>query len=198
MGDEMMGGMTGRGRGQKRTKLEERGSSSTGATGGELKQAMGSLPATVGKGDYEQPLMMAMLQGMNELALDVADMKGAIYRSWEGPADWSYVTQGISYRKEYGKKRQEAKGTQARVGHVKNYILAAMYMACKADKEVAEEDKKRLEEIIGKFLRDADGKLQLENATNLEHLVAHCQVIQGKKKSYINILMREGDEAEAG
>ena len=51
---------------------------------------------------------------------------------------------------------------------------------------------------MGKFLRDADNKLQLDNAHKLEHLVGHCQVIQGKKKSYINILMRDGDGMEAG
>ena len=153
---------------------------------------MGNLPSRVGTGDHEQPLMAAVLQGMQELTMDVQDLKGVVYRSWEVTRGCSYVAKGIEYRKSYGQRCSECRGSRIRVGHVKNYVLAAMYMAYKADRENAPAKRERMEELVGKKLRGEDGKLDLANAIKLEELVAHLQVVQGAKKSYINIKMREG------
>ena len=163
---------------------------------GSRDPAMGELAATVGRGTQEQPLMMAVLQGLTELSMDVADLKGAVYQSYEGPEDWSYVEMGMSYKKVYGKKCQEAKGTKQIVGHVKNYVMAAMFMAHAKDPDVSQQDKDRMEELVGKKLRGQDNKLHIENARQLEELVAHCQTVQGKKQSYINLKMKDTSEAK--
>ena len=123
---------------------------------------MGTLPDRVGTGDHEQPLMMAVLQGITELSMDVADLKGAIYnKSYEGPAEWRYLKEAIEYKKSYVKKCQEAKGSGTVVGHAKNYVLAGMYMAYKRDPENSKDKKYRMEELVGKLLRDDGMKLDL-------------------------------------
>ena len=123
-------------------------------------------------------------------------MKGAVYKSWELPVESSYVKVAIEYKKLYGKKCQEAKGTSARVGHVKNYVLAAMFMGYKKDAGNEDRKKERMEQIVGTQLRDDEGQLNIDKAIKLEKLVAHCQVIPGKKKSYVNMLMRDGEGKE--
>ena len=186
LADEEMEGIEGRLRKRRLAELSEE-------KGGGLREAMGSLPARVGKGEHEQPLMMAVLQGMQDLSMDVQDLKGAIYRSWEGPPEWTYVMKAVEFRKEYGKMCQQAKGTLTRVGHVKNYVLAGMFMAFKQDKQNTPEDQEEMERIIGKKLRDAEGTLQLKLAKDLDELVAHMQVVQAKKACYINLKLREGE-----
>ena len=56
---------------------------------------MGNLPATVGEGEYEQPLMEAVLQGMRGLVLDVQGIKSALYDSWEANPKSNYVATGL-------------------------------------------------------------------------------------------------------
>ena len=47
-----------------------------------LKEMLGDLPLRVGMDEHEQPLMMAVVQGMQELAMDVQDLKGATGLGW--------------------------------------------------------------------------------------------------------------------
>ena len=68
----------------------------------DLAAIQGHLPTMVGSGEHAQPLMEAMVQGMRDLAMDVADLKGTMYHSWEGPKDWQYVLKGVTYRQHYG------------------------------------------------------------------------------------------------
>ena len=175
---------------------DAQGSSGSGVDRKVGSAVMGNLPTEVGEGVHSQPLMMAVIQGITELSMDVADLKGATYKSYEGPADWRYIREAVDYKKTYGKRCQEAKGTSKVVGHVKNYVLAGMFMSYKRDPTNSVAEKERMEELIGKLLRDDSGKLDLENSKNLDRLVAHCQVIPGKKKSYVNLKMREGDGEE--
>ena len=92
---------------------------------------------------------MAVIQGMQGLAMDVQDLKGATYRSWVGPDDWTYVTETLKFRKEYGKMCQQAKGTKTIVGHVKNYVMAGLFMAYKRDKRNAAAEQ---EELVRAFV----------------------------------------------
>ena len=61
-------------------------------------------------------------------------------------------------------------------------------MAYKKDKRNTQAEQDEMEELVGKKLRDDGGVLQLRNATKLEDLVAHCQVVKNKKKGFINLL----------
>ena len=200
--DEVMGGTeaTGAGGDRKRRATGQGPPGPSGAMGSggpaSSSKLLGNLPERVGMGDHEQPIMMAVLQGITELSMDVADLKGATYESYEGPAEWRYLKEAIDYKKSYGKKCQEVKGSGTVVGHAKNDVLAGMYMAYQRDPENSKEKKDRMEELVGKLLRDDGNKLDLNRARGLEKLVAHCQVIPGKKKSYVNLKMRDGPGEE--
>ena len=96
---------------------------------GTLEAARRALPETIGEGEHQQPLMMGVLQAVRELAHDVQDLKMTAYNYWEGPVDWTYVKMALDYRREYGIACSNARGTSRKVGAVKNYLLAALYMA---------------------------------------------------------------------
>ena len=76
-----------------------------------MKEALGNLPTTVGKGEHQQPIMEAIVMGMRDLALKVSDLEGAVYMSWEGPISWDYVNYGVEYRKHYSDACRQVKGT---------------------------------------------------------------------------------------
>ena len=72
--------------------------------------AMGNLPATVGTGEFEQPLMEAVLQGFRDMALDLEGVKGALYDSWEIPPGSTYVEEGLVMKEQWNKDCREKKG----------------------------------------------------------------------------------------
>ena len=197
--EEVVGVPNGKG-GAKRYRTEGQGSASaapeaanlgakgTRQEGVPVATALGNLPATVGKGEFEQPLMEAVLSGMRDLAMEVADLKGAIYHAWEGPPEWDYVTKGIEYRKHYSDQCRAAKGTGTSLGHMKNYVAMGLVMAYRGDKTNSRESNLAMEELVGQRLRNKERKMDLMNARQLADLVAHCQVVKTKKKSFVNIL----------
>ena len=68
--------------------------------------------------------------------------------------------------------------------------MLGLYAALRKDTSVKEEDKTRMEELLGKHLRDAEGRLPTERALEIAGMVAYCQIVRTKKKGFINLLMR--------
>ena len=59
-----------------------------------------------------------------------------------------------------------------------------------------EEDKTRMEELLGKHIRNADGRLSTERALEIANMVAYCQVVR-IKKGFTNLLMWTGHRVAA-
>ena len=155
---------------------------------------MGDLPTTVGQGEYEQPLMEAVLQGMRDMAVDIQELKAANYDSWELPPDSDYVTECLTMKDQYVKDCREKKGTN--IGDMKNYVFFGLMKALTEDKRTRPQAKAAAMEIIGKRMKNSEGEFDLTNAKKLGDLVGHCQVIRTKnrKKAFANIMIREGEE----
>ena len=176
-----------RGRGENGTT---RAGSSTLA-GDKDKNPMGNLPATLGEGEHEKPMMEGILVALRELAIDVQDLKGALYVSWELERDNPYILEGQKMKEHYQAACRQAKGTGTVLGHMKNYCMVGLYAAAKKDPNISAESKATPEQLMGHLLRK-EGRLTLENALAISPHVAYCQVVRTKKKGFINILLREG------
>ena len=74
--------------------------------------------------------------------------------------------------------------------------MIGFYAAIRKDDGILEAQKTKLEELMEKHIRNADGRLSTENALAISPLVAYCQVVRTKKKGYINLLMRTGPGLE--
>ena len=81
-------------RGRTAEGSQPRGTLASGSNG----DPMGNLPATLGEGEYERPLMEAILVALRDLSMDVQDLKGAVYMSWELERDSEYVTEGMKMK----------------------------------------------------------------------------------------------------
>ena len=136
---------------------------------------------------HQQPLMMGVLQAIRTLGEDVQDLKMAAYKFWEGPAEWKYVAAAMVMRKSYGEACATARGTGKRVGAVKNWLMAAMYVTYLADEEVAPEKKEEMRQLMGRFLVNADGQVDVANFDKIAHTVTHIEVTKAKYASYLTI-----------
>ena len=193
MGDEQDDIMTGAG--VKRGRGEQgpmRGGTLSSDT---EKSVMGNLPTTLGQGEHERPLMEGILVALRELAIDVQDLKGAVYMSWELERDSPYILEGQKMKEAYQADCRQAKGTGTSLGHQKNYCMIGVFSAAKKDSNLSTEQKDTLEQLMGKLLRK-EGRLTTERALSISDQVAYCQVIRTKKKGFINILLREGPGKE--
>ena len=168
------------------------GASSAGTP--DLASILGNLGTTVGSGEHEKPILEAVLQGMRDLSMDVQDLKGAVYQSWELERDSQYISQGMTYKEQYSQDCRENKGKGVDLGHQKNYIFAGFLMAMKTDKDLGPEGLAQVNALLEK-MRDTKGDLNLARVKSICHLVAHCQVVRTKKKGFVNILLR-GPEGE--
>ena len=184
-------------RGSKRARGSEAsgGASSKDLEGG-VKKMLGNLPVKVGQGDHEQPILEAVLQGMRDLSMDMQDIKGAMYHSWEMPDGSPYVDLAMDYKGIYSEACKKARGTGTNLGHQKNYVMMGIFLAYQADGDNSPKEKEVMEELLGTKLRNADKKLDIGNAKDLADIVAHCQVVKTKRKGFMNILMR-GDKGVA-
>ena len=159
-----------------------------------LTDLMGNLALTVGEGEYNQPMMMGILQAVTETARDVADLRTAMIRSYEGPVQWSYATLARRCLQSYAEEARRVKGTQTNLGPPKNYAAVGLAQAVLEDKAVPKEDRAALKDILrGRVLERAAGgsstaeKVTLSQAKKMEDVVLYCQVTVGKKKSYVNL-----------
>ena len=78
---------------------------------------MGTLPPTVGEGEYEQPLMQAILQNIRDLNIDNEQLKAAVYHTWELPVDSPYIQIPAEYKDHYSSDCRQKRGTD--LGHQK-------------------------------------------------------------------------------
>ena len=75
-----------------------------------LMEAMGDLPTHVGEGEFRQPLMEALCQGLRDVVLDVQEMKGALYDTWEVEPGSPYVEEALLLKEQYAKDCRTKKG----------------------------------------------------------------------------------------
>ena len=153
------------------------------------QKILGNLGPTVGSGEHEKPILEAVLQGMRDLSMDVQDLKGALYHSWELERESEYITLGMQYKEQYSLDCREHKGKGVDLGHQKNYIFTGILMAMKQDKDLGPDGREPVNMLLNK-LRDPAGKLSLARDKEICPLVAHCQVVRTKKKGFVNILLR--------
>ena len=91
---------------RKRMRQEGEGASSGAAASSaqgsrEAGQGMlGNVPSVVGQGDFQQPLMEAVLTGIRDLAVDVQEWKSAVYHSWEFQGDSAYVAKAMEFKEQ--------------------------------------------------------------------------------------------------
>ena len=159
---------------------------------------MVSPATTLGREEHEQPLMLGMMQALRGLSTDVQELKGAVYNHWEGPVGWTYVEKALELRREYGAACAKAKGTGRKVGGVKNYLLLAFFLAHQADPGAKEDNKRKMEELVGKLCRTIGGSLSIEKVQEVAHLVKHIEVAKGRGKTYLTIAMSRGVGADTG
>ena len=182
--------------GTKRSRTEggtSAGSAAGGAVAGDpCKDILGNLPKTLGEGEHERSIMEGILVALRDLSMDVQDLKGAMYMSWETDRDTPYIAEGMKMKEQYTEDCRKVRGQGVSLGHVKNYCMLGIFVAAKKDPNITEEQKQKLEELMGKHLRNGQGRLSTDNVLGIAHLVAYCQVVRTKKKGFINILMREG------
>ena len=159
---------------------------------------MGSLPATVGEGEHEQPLMEAVLQGMRGMALDIQGLKAALYDSWEANPKSNYVTSGLELNDLWNSDCRTKKGTN--IGDNKNYVLFGLYKAAMEDPKVTQEEKDLMKGIVGPRIKNAAGQYEMDKLKNLADLVGHCAVSRTKnrKRAFVNIMMRPGEGQQVG
>ena len=158
-----------------------------------MKNVMGNLPATLGEGEHERPMMEVILVALRDLSMDVQDLKGALYVSWELDKDSPYVLEGVKMKDAYQQECRKVKGTGVSLGHMKNYCMIGLFTAAKKDETLSPDAKATLENKMGKLLRNREGRLTTEKALEIAPMVAYCQVVRTKKKGFVNLLMRAGD-----
>ena len=178
----------------KRPRVEVEGNRASGSSSGparEMKEILGNLPATVGQGEHQRPIIEALATGLRDLSMDVQDMKTVITHAWEFPPDTAYVDQGMKFKEQYSKDCRAAKGTGKDLGHQKNYIFLGIYVAYRADRDNPTESKEFMENHVGKLMRNTEDKLDVAKAKEISKYISFCQVIRTKKKGFINLAVRE-------
>ena len=164
-----------------------------GPSMGDFKAALGNLPTTLGEGEHERPLMEAMALGMRDLSLGLQDVIGVTVESWELARDSPYVEKAMEWKDRYIKDCKASRGRGIDLGHMKNYILLGLFMAHQKEAGSTQEHKDTMEAMIGKKLRNGEGKIDLGNIKNLAPMVSYCQIVRTAKKGFLNITLR-GDE----
>ena len=159
----------------------------------DFKDALGNLPTTLGTGEHERPLMEAMMMGMRDLSLGVQDLMGLVVESWELNRDPPYVEKAMEYKDRYFKDCKANRGKGVDLGHMKNYVFLAMYLAHKMDPDGTQEEKDAMEEMIGKNMRNGEGSLDIGNVKTLAPMVSYCQITRTAKKGFLNMTLR-GEE----
>ena len=174
----------------KRQRGADQGALGSGSGSSTLSMTyMGAVPARVGSGEHERPIMEAVLMGMRDLAMDVQDLKGALYLSWELPMDATYITKGMEFKEQYAANCRKNKGQGLNLGHQKNYIFMGLYVAMMGDNDLTQEEKNMMEELVGAKLRE-EGQLSLTKAPAIALMVGACQVVRTKKKGFINLALK--------
>ena len=139
----------------KRRATEGGGYQAATAEEAKLAEAMGKLPVSIGEGEYQQPLMMGMLQAIATTARDVADLRMAVVKSYEGPVQWSYPAEAAKSTKTYAELARQVKGTKTNLGPAKNYAAAGLLIALLDDNQVGAEDKDEVRSMMRPRCLDA-------------------------------------------
>ena len=192
-GDEMMGLGEEREAKLRRTRDGAAASSRDRGLGqpqGAVREILGDAPTVLGRGEHERPILEAVLLGLQDLNLEVQEVKAMHVLSWELPRDSLYVAMGIEYKDLYIEKCREVKGQGIDLGHQKNYVFLGLYMAAKKAGTLSAESLQVLRDEIGNKIKNSEGKPDLGNAQKIAHLVGFCQVSRSRKKGFVNVYLR--------
>ena len=169
------------------------GSTALGSGQNDFRDALGNLPTTLGTGEHERPIMEAVMMGMRDLSLGVQDLMGVVVESWELNRDSPYVEKTMEYKDRYFKDCKANRGKGVDLGHMKNYVFLALYLAHKVDPDGTQEEKDAMEEMIGRKMRNSEGSLDIGNVKTLAPMVSYCQITRTAKKGFLNMTLR-GEE----
>ena len=183
------------------------GAEGSGSGGGTGSNGMkGRLGDTVGEGDFEQPLMMGVLQAVTEMARDVAELRQAVVRSYEGPTNWSYVQSGKACQQSYFEQANKIKGNGISMGPVRNWTAVGVVTAFLQDNTRSKDEKAQMRALLrGRVLESytdpATGgqkeKVVLAKAQKMGELICFCQVTAGVRKSYVNVMCQDSEAGSA-
>ena len=162
---------------------------------------LGGLPAMIGEGEFEQPLMMGVLQAITETARDVTEMKQALITSFEGPVQWAYPARAKQFLSAFGDLARQVRGTGVNLGPPKNYAALGLLLAYLEDKQCLADNK----EIVKAALRKRGAlakkgeteEIVIRKAVELQDIVLYCQVHIAKARSFINIHFEMSEEGQA-
>ena len=137
-----------------------------------------------------------MALALQDLVLEVQDIKGAVYRSWKLETLSSYILKGMQFKEIYSKKCKEVKGKGVDLGHQRHFVFLGLLVALKEDEDVDAGQQEVLETLAMGKVRDNQGHVDPTKAHRLAGTMAYCQVVKLAKQGYINILTRgeEGDK----
>ena len=155
----------------------------------DMAAAFGKAPATIGEGDYQQPIVGAMLQGMTYLAEDVKELRGINIQSYEGPASWNYAVRAKQAQVLYGEHCRKAKGSGVVVGDVENYAFVGLMDVMVGDARVSDEVKKVIKEHIAQKVM-VNGEPSMEKSKEVAEYVGACKATVTKSKSFIDVNLR--------
>ena len=90
---------------------------------------------------------------------------------------------------------RKAKGTQVRVGSIKNYTFAGLMIAYTMDPREEEEKKKAAANLMLREMGNEAGQLDMDKAHKLDQVVGQAGVKMGAKCAYVNLRLHEGHES---
>ena len=145
MMDDLDAVVTGGERKRGRTGEDGRGTSSGAdkatVAGETAKGMLGDLPTTLGTGEHERSIMECILVALRDLSMDVQDLKGALYQSWELERDSPYISEGVKMKEQYSEDCRKIRGQGISLGHQQNYCMLGLYVAAKEDKSITDDHK---------------------------------------------------------
>ena len=118
----------------------------------------------VGEGEHRQTAWAAMMQHTQELERRIGTLEVNVYRSYELPLELDYVKEAKKMQDRWREACRKAKGTQARVGSIKNYTFAGLMIAYTMDPREEEEKKKAAANLMLREMGDENGQLDMSKA----------------------------------
>ena len=140
---------------------------------------------------------------MLETARDVADLRQAVVRSYEGPVQWKYAVQAKKQLQTYAEQARQVRGQGVSLGPPRNYAAVGLMHAFLTDTSRTRVQKDELRELLRTRVlesvqeapEDPRGeRVVLRKASKMGDLVTYCQVVTGPKKSYVNVQFTDSED----
>ena len=159
-------------------------------TGARQQHGYGEPLETIGEGEHEQTVMMAVTQALADHERRIGQAEAVLFQSWAlkpGPVPET----ALARMKDYAAACRQAKGTKTKVGHGKNYCFFGLLEGLLKAGAVAGTVEKEVEEILERLCSTGPKQVEVWQAHKLEEVVAYAQVTKGKNVIYLNIRLHD-------